>query len=296
MNVSQTTPRRRFITYAILSSVLSSVATLFKVQGVKHVPPLLAAAGGVLFAGLLALFVLVITRNLPSWSAIMQVRVPLLKTALCRAVFSNMIYTVGLAYTTGVEAVFLTKMEPYLVIFWSWVLDKRRPSGNHLALLVVHVIGAILLSVGHRGLDGGISWFGDLIIVTAVVTAALSYRYAPQVTKVLHPFQTACLGELIGGVLTLPIALLVSPLVLGPEQLTGWFYIGTHAILFYVLAMSLLYASLNGIEGWLSSALRATGPVIATPIAFLCFGETLTPIQIFGALVVVVTSALISKR
>ena len=296
MNYSLTTPRSRFIAYAIISSVLSSVATLFKVQGVKHVPPLLAAAGGVLFAGLLALCVLALTRNLPSWSAIKQVRVPLLKTAFCRAVFSNMIYTVGLAYTTGVEAVFLTKMEPYLVIFWSWILDKRRPSGNHLALLIVHVIGAILLSVGHRGLDGGISWFGDLIIVTAVVTAALSYRYAPQVTKVLHPLQTACLGELIGGIFTLPIALLISPLVFGPEQLTGWLFIGTHAILFYILAMSLLYASLNGIEGWLSSALRATGPVIATPIAFLFFGETLTPIQIFGALIVVVTSALISRK
>jgi drug/metabolite transporter (DMT)-like permease len=288
--------RGRFIAFAIISSVLSSVGTLFKVQGVRHVPPLLAAAGGVLFAGLLALVLLALTRNLPSWSAIKQVRVPLLKTAFCRAVFSNMIFTVGLAYTTGVEAVFLTKMEPYLVIFWSWVLDKRRPSGNHLALLVVHVLGAILLSVGGRGFSGEVSWFGDLIVVSAVVTAALSYRYAPQVTKVLSPMQTACLGELIGGVLTLPIALLVSPLVFGPEQQLGWFYIGIHAVMFYILAMSFLYASLNGIEGWLSSALRATGPVIATPIAFLLFGESLTPIQIFGALVVLVTSALISRR
>jgi drug/metabolite transporter (DMT)-like permease len=119
MDYSPTTPRGRFIAYAIISSVLSSVATLFKVQGVKHVPPLLAAAGGVLFAGVLALIVLALTRNLPSWSAIKAIRVPLLKTALCRAVFSNMIYTIGLAYTTGVEAVFLTQMEPYLVIFWS---------------------------------------------------------------------------------------------------------------------------------------------------------------------------------
>jgi probable blue pigment (indigoidine) exporter len=260
------------------------------------VPPLLAAAGGVLFAGLLALMLLALSRNLPSWSAIKQVRVPLLKTAFCRAVFSNMIFTVGLAYTSGVEAVFLTKMEPYLVIFWTWVLDKRRPSGNHLALLVVHVAGAVMLSLGHGGLGGGISWFGDLIIVTAVVTAALSYRYAPQVTKVLSPMQTACLGELIGGVITLPIALLLCPLAFGPEQQTGWLFVGVHAVLFYIVAMSFLYASLNGIEGWLSSALRATGPVVATPIAFLFFGESLTPLQIFGAFVVVVTSALISRR
>lgn len=288
--------RSRFIAFAVISSVLSSVATLFKVQGVKHVPPLLAAAGGVLFAGILALIVLAASGKLPTLSAIKQVRAPLLRLVFCRAVFSNMIFTVGLTYTTGVEAVFLTKMEPYLVIFWSWILDKRRPSGNHLALLVVHVLGAVLLSVGNAGLQGGVSWFGDLIVVSAVVTAALSYRYAPQVTKVLTPTQTACIGELIGGLLTLPIALCISPIAFGPEQLLGWMYIGVHAILFYILAMSLLYASLSGIEGWLSSALRATGPVIATPVALLFFGESLTLTQIFGAVVVLLTSALISRR
>lgn len=108
--------------------------------------------------------------------------------------------------------------------------------------------------------------------------------------------QTACIGELIGGIITLPIALALSPVAFGPEQQLGWLYVGVHAILFYILAISFLYASLDGIEGWLSSALRATGPVVATPIAFLFFGETLSPTQLVGALVVVVTSALISRR
>jgi probable blue pigment (indigoidine) exporter len=291
-----TSNRSSFIAFAIISSVLSSVGTIFKVQGVRHVPPLLAAAGGVLFAGLLSFFLLAITRNLPKWEDVMKVRTPLLKIVLCRSIISNLVFTVGLAYTTGVEAVFLTKMEPYLVIFWSWVLDHKRPSGNHLALLLVHVFGAILLAVGEKGFNGDVSWFGDLIVIAAVVTAALSYRYAPMVTKVLRPTQTACLGELAGGFITLPFALLVSPLAFGPEQQLGWCYISIHSILFYILAMSLLYASLTGIEGWLSSALRATGPVIATPIAFLLFGETLSAVQLFGALVVLVTSALISKR
>ncbi len=290
-------PRARFVAYAIISSILSSVGTLFKVQGVRSVPPLLAASGGVLFAGSLAFLALALTRNLPSWESIKKVRVPLLKVALCRAVFANMIFTVGLAYTSGVEAVFLTKMEPYLVIFWTWVLDKRRPSGSHLALLLVHIMGAILLSVGDRGTqEGGISWFGDLIVVSAVITAALSYRYAPQVTKVLNPTQTACLAELFGGIVTLPLALMISPLAFGPAEQIGWIYVGVHAILFYIFAMSFLYASLNGIEGWLSSALRATGPIVAAPLAFLLFGESLTALQIFGALVVIVTSALISRR
>ena len=46
-----TRARSHFILFAILSSVLSSVATLFKVQGVKHLPPVLAAPVAFLFFG-----------------------------------------------------------------------------------------------------------------------------------------------------------------------------------------------------------------------------------------------------
>ena len=288
-------PRSRFITYAIISSVLSSIATLFKVQGVRYLPPILAASVGVLFAGLLTFLVLAGTRNLPSWKSIKQVGKPLLQLSLCRSFFSNLIFTTGLLYTTGVEAVFLTKMEPYLVIFWVWILDKHRPSGNHLALLLVHVAGAILLSAGSSTQAHGVSWFGDLLVVCAVVTAALSYRFAPKVTKVLNPLQTACVSETLGGLASLPIALALCPIELGPEQIEGWLFIAAHSILFYVFSIALLYASLNGIEGWLSSALRATGPVLATPIALIFFGETLTLVQLVGAATVLLTSALISK-
>ena len=289
-------PRSLYIIFAIASSILSSVATLFKVQGVRHVHPVLAASIGVLFAGSVTLLYLALSKQLPSLMNIRKIARPLLKLAFCRSVFSNLIFTYGLTMSSGVEAVFLTKMEPYLVIFWVWVLDGKRPSANHLLLLFVHITGAIMLAIGDKGFSGDVSWYGDLVIVSGVVTAALSYRFAPQVTKVLTPTQTASLGELIGGIVTVPIALLLFPLVLGPEQVNGWCYIGVHAVLFYIFAISLLYASLDGIEGWLSSALRATGPLIAAPIALIFFGETLTFVQGVGALVVLTTSALISKK
>jgi drug/metabolite transporter (DMT)-like permease len=215
---------------------------------------------------------------------------------LCRPVVSNTIFSIGIFYTSAVEAVFLTKMEPYLVIFWVWLLDGKRPTGNHLALLLVHIAGAILLSAGNHKMDQGIAWFGDLIIVCAVVSAALSYRYAPQVTKSLKPLQTAAVVETLGGLITLPLIFLASPLTFSDQEMVGWMYIGVHSILFYILAISLLYASLGGIDGWLSSALRATGPLVAAPVAIIFLGETLTATQAVGALIVLATSALISKR
>jgi drug/metabolite transporter (DMT)-like permease len=191
-------------------------------------------------------------------------------------------------------------MEPYLVIFWVWILDGKRPSRKHLMLLVVHIFGAILLSAGgdiEKSLIAPVNGqLGDLLIAIAVVTAALSYRYAPQVTKTLTPMQTSTVAETIGGLITLPVALWLCPIEFGPAQQVGWFYIGVHSVLFYVLAITFLYASLSGIESWLSSALRAVGPLVAVPIAWIFFDERLTSLQMVGAGIVLLTSALISRK
>ncbi len=287
-------PSSKFIVFAILSSCLSSIATLFKVQGVAVVDPILASTIGVLFAGVISTSYLIICKQIPKWENIRKVIGPLWKLTLCRPVIANILFTIGLSMSSGIKAVILTKMEPYLVIFWVWILDGKRPSNKHLLLLLVHIFGALLLSVGDISTMNTAGW-GDLIILIAVITAGLSYRYAPQVTKMLTPIQTSTLTETAGGLLTAPFALYFCPLVFTANQVAGWGYIGVHAIMFYVLAIPLLYTSLQGIDGWKSSALRATGPLLAVPIAWVFFGERLSGTQLVGALIVLITSALVSK-
>ncbi len=284
----------RYILFAILSSCLSSTSTLFKVQGVAVIDPVLAATVGVLFAGIISWSYLIIRKQIPKWQNIRQVIIPLCKLTLCRPVVSNILFTIGLSMSSGIKAVILTKMEPYLVIFWVWVLDGKRPSNKHLLLLVIHILGAALLSMGEVTMVSGVD-FGDLIIIIAVITAGLSYRYAPQVTKFLTPVQTSTITETAGGLLTAPLALFFCPLIFTADHLAGWGYIGIHAIMFYVIAIPLLYASLQGLDGWKSSALRATGPLIAVPIAWVFFGERLGFWQIIGALIVIITSGLVSR-
>ena len=286
--------RNQCISCAVLSSVFSSIATLFKVQGVNTIPPVLAATIGILFAGLISTIFLLFKKQLPKWVSIKLVLFPLLMLILCRPIVSNLLFTIGLSMSSGIKAIFLTKMEPYLVLFWIWLLDGKRPSPSHLALLAVHLVGALLLSVGDLSVGGKIEW-GDPILVIAVVSAGLSYRYAPQVTKALTPMQTATLSETVGGLATLPLALAICPINLGPVEQVGWIYVFVHSILFYVIAVPLLYTSMQGIESWLASTLRAVGPIVAVPIAWMFFGERLVPLQMLGAVIVLTTSAMISK-
>lgn len=283
----------RCVKLAILSSILSSVATLFRVQGVSIISPPLAATIGVLFAGLISFSYLAIRGQIPSFETIKRAGRPFIMLTICRPILSNIIFAIGLSMSLGIKAVFLTKMEPYLVIFWVWALDGKRPTSNHLLLLLIHVLGAILLSVGDLSkLD--LAW-GDLIIFCAVVSAALSYRYSPLVTKVLSPTQASTISETLGGIITLPIALAFCTFTFDQSDLEGWGYIAIHSVLFYVFSIPLLYASLKDIHGWQSSALRSVGPLFAVPIAWIFFGERLNYIQIIGAVIVLITSVLVTK-
>jgi drug/metabolite transporter (DMT)-like permease len=217
---SMSVSRSQCIVFAILSSTLSSVATVLKVEGVRTVDPLLAASVGVLFGGLISWSYLILRRQVPSLAAIREVGRPLLMLIVCRPIIANTLFTIGLSMSSAITAVFLTKMEPYLVIFWVWVLDGKRPSSRHLLLLVIHILwGGVAVGWRSKIAMPGVMLWGDLLIVSAVVTAALSYRYAPQVTKKLSPLQTSTVAETIGGCITLPFALLLCPWAFGAEHI-----------------------------------------------------------------------------
>jgi probable blue pigment (indigoidine) exporter len=59
--------------------------------------------------------------------------------------------------------------------------------------------------------------------------------------------------------------------------------------------MTLWYWALERLDGWLVSALRAVGPVLAAPVAWIFFEQKLSPLQILGAAIVLLTAFLLSK-
>jgi probable blue pigment (indigoidine) exporter len=99
----------------------------------------------------------------------------------------------------------------------------------------------------------------------------------------------------IGGLILLPFAFLFSP-TLAWTSAIGWNYLIGYVIMFNVIGLTLWFAALKTVKGWIVSALRALGPIAGMPVAFLLFGETLTPIQIVGAAVVLATSFLIARE
>ena len=67
-------------------------------------------------------------------------------------------------------------------------------------------------------------------------------------------------------------------------------------MLYSLASQALWYASLKTVQGWMVSALRALGPLLAAPVAFFLFGETLEPMQLVGAAIVLLTSLLMARE
>jgi drug/metabolite transporter (DMT)-like permease len=198
----------------------------------------------------------------------------------------------SLTLTSGTKAMFITKIEPYIVLIISVVWFGHKTTLHHIALLTVHILGALLLSTDGRFVFS-LDTLGDILILTGVVVSALFFIQAQSFSRIFGAIYVSALSQLIGGLALLPVALIFywGRLGFSQEYLVGWYYVAFTALVFYMLSTPLWFASIQRIPAWLASALRAFGPVFAAPIAWIVFDKRLSLLQLFGALIVVLTSA-----
>ena len=280
--------------FAILSSILSSVSLIFLSGAVKLLGPLVSAFAVTSLASAILLGYLVLRKKLPSKADFMKVKKDFFALTLFRAIIATLLIMYGLTLTTGIKTIFLTKVEPYIVLFLYWIIQKGHVRKSHLVLLGIHVIGAILLSVG-GALEFGVTQLGDLLIVLGIIALAISYIYGKRTTEVLGATATNGLSLGVAGIVFLPLALFLAPVTAWDPSSIGWTYLAIDILLFQIVGLTFWYISLKSVRTWMVSALRAIGPLVGAPVAFFLFSETLSPIQILGGIIIIVTSALIAK-
>lgn len=289
------------IVLAIVSSVLSSCAAVFQTYATKELSPWCVASFGNLLGGaLIVCFVAIPRAGAPAHArlgaqSMKSVMGPLVMFVLLRGICGGILFNLGLSYTIAIKAVFLTKAEPYFVLFWDWLLDGKRIPRRHLLLLLLHLLGAAALS-GVTA-DIGIGQLGDLLLLISVCLSALTYRFGATLSHQFGSLRTSAILQICSGLLLLPL-----PLLLTPEQSLSfqhpwaWGYLAAYVILFSVLGLTLWLVAIRTVDLWIVSALRATGPLVAAPLAWILFGEELSLVQITGGIVVILTSALIASE
>lgn len=282
--------------FAIISPFLSSVSTIFKSAAVKALGPFAVLSFGSLLGAFLLIGHSLLRKQKFSLSHLKHNFGDFLFLILTRSILGELLFTVGLGLTFGVKAIFFTKIEPYFVLFWHWVLKKEKVSVTQLVLLTIHIGGAILLSTGGNFEGVKSAQIGDLLIILAMGLFSLSYFPAKKVAVKIGATQANGLMLLVSGLFFLPFVFLFS----GPDIFNflnkGWIYLVLYTIIFTTVALTLWFASLKSVKGWIVSALRSLGPIVGLPFAYFFFGEKLNSIQILGGIVILATSFLIAKE
>ena len=280
---------------AVLSPFFSSISTVFQAQAIKLLSPLTVSSIGAISGSLILFSVLFLRKGKINFEKLKIHRKEIVIMVILRSLLGQLLLAYGLSMTSGIKAIFFTKTEPYFVLFWHWLLKKEKVKPKYLVFLFFHIFGAIILSTeGNFILNK--PQVGDLLIVLAVGLFSLSYSYGKVLTKNVGALTSNAITLGIAGLILFPFIFQAKPLLQPELHLTGWFYLSISVVLFNVIGLTLWFSSLKTVPAWIVSSLRALGPLLGAPIAFLIFGETLSTLQIVGGVIVLSTSFLIARE
>ena len=184
---------------------------------------------------------------------------------------------------------------PAMVAVAAFALGRERIDRRRLAALVLASGGLALVvaGAGAGALDplGAALGLGAAVVYSTyiLVSEGIVGRMTPRVLSAL-----VCTGA--------AASLTVGSVVLGelrPGELTaaGWGWLACLAVVSTVAAVSLFFAGLERVGPTTASILSTAEPVVTVLLAFLVFGELLSPVQLLGgALVLAAVLVLASYR
>jgi drug/metabolite transporter (DMT)-like permease len=185
---------------------------------------------------------------------------------------------------------------PFLLGLISWLAGGERPSARVLVAMLIALAGLAL----------ALDLVGDVGVGTVAeansIGVAFALAAALQFGLVLY-LQTRWLGNTDGrirsfvmmtvvGVVTLLIGLASDGFAL-PRDALGWLGVGL-LTLFYGSAITSLFVVLPKLGAVNNVALMNFEPIAALILAWLLLGQTMAPIQLLGALIVVAAIVTIS--
>jgi drug/metabolite transporter (DMT)-like permease len=172
---------------------------------------------------------------------------------------------------------------PILVTVGAVLLGRERLTRRRLAALLAASAGTLLVLAGAGG--AGFRPVGVLMAAGAAITYTVYILIADTIVDRVPPLvlSTLVMGGAAGSLGGR--ALLTGGVGLGFGA-AGWFWLGCIAVVSTVLAMAAFFAGLRRTSPSTAAILSTFEPVVTTGLAALAFGESLTPVQLAGGLLV----------
>ena len=190
---------------------------------------------------------------------------------------------------------------PLWTALWDRLLYQRRPERAMLQAMPVILVG-LALALDVLGAASGLGAAGQWARIGAGVTFALAAAATFGLALVLTQHETTGLDGRLRTASTMLLAGLVALSMVAsqgsfhlPTATAGWWGLGALTFL-YGTAFTIMFTVLPklGVAG--NSAIMNVEPVFALVLAWLILGQTIAPIQVAGALLVVCAVILLGLR
>ena len=286
-------------TRALSGTAFATLLLIALMMGANHVAARIAFNNGVDVAT--AVVVRSFVTALVVSGLVLVQRVPLTATARHKrflAVIGLLVGVQGLCLYSAVArlpvalALLAFNTYPLWTALWDRLLYQRRPERATLQAMPVILVG-LALALDVLGAASGLGAAGQWARMGAGVAFALAAAATFGLALVLTQHETAGLDGRLRTACTMMLAGLVGLAMVGvqggmhlPTALAGWWGLGALTLL-YGTAFTILFTVLPklGVAG--NSAIMNVEPVFALVLAWLILGQTIAPIQVAGALLVV---------
>lgn len=273
-------------TAALLAPLFIALSIMLtKLAGHLAHPLVVAGVGSLVSVPLLLAGSMVARSKLDLHGLLTEMRAPFLKSVVSRAILGQALIVSGFILTTGVKAVLLLRLEPLFVVGWAWLLHKENPSTAKLLLLALLIVGSALV-VAPNGIAAAGPCLGDALVVAALLFLSYSYMPTAEVMKSANPTAVSLLSNLLGGVAILAVAAFTcrfDAFVLSPKAFA---LISIYALVFFVVALNLYFYAFKTFKPWAIASFLSLEVVFGLILACLLLGETVAPLQLVGAAVI----------
>jgi drug/metabolite transporter (DMT)-like permease len=255
------------------------------------------AFNGVRFSLATVAMVLILLWRRESFRMARRDIVPIILLGVVGHTLYQLFFITGIARTTAANAALLMATAPIFVVIYGAVLGVERANRWMWAGILLSFLGLILLIGG----GGGVSLdtqtiLGDLLVLAAAMLWAAYTTGSKPLLARYTPLKLTTLSMIAGAV---PLVIICIPQMraqdwdsVGPGVWAGVFY---SAVFSVVLAYLAWYTSVQRVGSARTAIYSNLTPVVAIIVAWVVLGQTLAPVQIVGALIVL-TGVMITRR
>jgi len=172
---------------------------------------------------------------------------------------------------------------PALVALAAWALYRKRPSPLHLGALLVSFVGVALLL-------GGVTAAAGVGLLFAIASPLVYTTYILAGDRLMRevPAISAAALTLTGAAVTWTLAAALTGNLRPPPGPAAWVILAGLAVIPTMIASTTFLAALPLIGGGRAALLSTWEPVVTVTLAVLLLGDRLSPLQVFGGLLVLV--------